>query len=109
MCDKDCMKKVPYGIRKEEIFKKTEEDKRVRRFMAPTRVVWKTDSDKATVTGENALFEPRAKQIHFHPGETCMLTSKGESAGILLDFGVEFHGYVKLYVHSVNPSSRMFW
>lgn len=104
MCDKDCMKKVPYGIRKEEIFKKTEEDKRVRRFMAPTRVVWKTDSDKATVTGEEALFEPRAKQIHFHPGQTCILTSKGESAGILLDFGVEFHGYVKLYVHSVNPS-----
>ena len=22
MCDKDCMKKVPYGIRKEEIFKR---------------------------------------------------------------------------------------
>ena len=63
MCDKDCLKKVPYGIRKEEILKNTEKDNRVRRFMAPTRVVWKTDSDKASVTGEEALFEARPKQI----------------------------------------------
>ncbi|MBE7058428.1 MAG: alpha-L-rhamnosidase [Ruminococcaceae bacterium] len=103
MCDKECLKKVPYGIRKEEILKNTEKDNRVRRFMAPARVVWKTDSDKASVTGEEALFEARPKQIHFNPGQTCVLTSKGESAGILLDFGVEFHGYVKLYIHSVTP------
>ena len=54
MCNNENLNKVPYGIRKEEIYKNTEQDKRVRRFMAPTRVVWKSDSDKATVTGEEA-------------------------------------------------------
>ena len=68
MCGKDCMKKVPYGIRKDDILKNSELDKRVRRFMAPTRIVWKTDSDKASVTGEEALLQPRPKQIHFNPG-----------------------------------------
>ena len=104
MCGKDCMKKVPYGIRKDDILKNSELDKRVRRFMAPTRIVWKTDSDKASVTGEEALLQPRPKQIHFNPGQTCVLTNKGEKAGILIDFGVEFHGYVKLFIHSVEPS-----
>lgn len=97
------LKKIPYGIRRSEILNNTEEDKRVRRFMAPTRVLWKTDSDKASVVGEDALLRSCAKQIHFNPDKVCTLSSNGESAGILLDFGVEFHGYVKLYISSVNP------
>ena len=97
------MTKIPYGIRKEDIYNNTEADDRVRRFMTPRRVVWKTNTDKASVSGEEALLKPSVKQIHFNVPETCHLESKGESAGILLDFGVEFHGYVKLYIHSVNP------
>lgn len=99
----DSIKKVPYGIRDEAIFKDTEADKRVRRFMTPQRVVWKTSGEKALVTGEEALLKPHVKQIHFNVPEQCKLESKGESAGILLDFGVEFHGYVKLYIHSLTP------
>lgn len=95
---------VPYGIRREDIFNNTEEDKRVRRFMAPTRVVWKTDSDTATVTGEDALTRPCFKQIHFNPDKVCTLTSKGSSSGVLIDFGVEFHGYLKLYISGVSTT-----
>lgn len=102
---KDCnLNKIPYGIRKENILKNTEEDKRVRKFMAPTRVLWTTNNDKATVSGEESLLRPCVKQIHFNPDKVCTLSSKGESASILLDFGVEFHGYVKLFVSSVKPS-----
>lgn len=104
MSDKNqCINKVPYGIRSELIFKDTEADPRVRRFMTPKRVVWKTETDKAVVTGEDTLLKPHVKQIHFNVPEQCRLESKGKSAGILLDFGVEFHGYVKLYIHSVRP------
>lgn len=101
MCDN--ITKIPYGIRKEEILKDTEQDKRVRRFMAPKRVIWKSNSDKASVTGEESLLRPCVKQIHFNPDAVCTLSAKGENAGILLDFGVEFHGYVKLFISSVNP------
>ena len=99
----ECFNKVPYGIRNEIMFRDTEADKRVRRFMTPKRVVWKTEAEKAEVTGEEALLKPHVKQIHFNVPEQCKLESKGKSAGILLDFGVEFHGYVKLYIHSVSP------
>lgn len=101
MCEK--LKKVPYGIRRSEILNGTEIDNRVRRFMAPTRVLWKTESDKASVVGEDALIRPCIKQIHFNPDKVCTLSTRGESAGILLDFGVEFHGYIKLFISSVNP------
>ncbi len=101
--NKECFNKVPYGIRNEIMFRDTEADKRVRRFMTPKRVVWKTEAEKAEVSGEEALLKPHVKQIHFNVQEQCKLESKGKSAGILLDFGVEFHGYVKLYIHSVRP------
>lgn len=99
----DQMNKVPYGIRNESILQNTEMDGRVRRFMTPQRVVWKSDPKKTLVSGEEALLSPTVKQIHFNVPEQCKLESKGKSAGILLDFGVEFHGYVKLYIHSVRP------
>ena len=99
----ECLNKVPYGIRDEAIFRDTEADKRVRRFMTPKRILWMTQTEKAEVTGAEALLKPHVKQIHFNVPEQCRLESKGKSAGILLDFGVEFHGYVKLYIHSVSP------
>lgn len=94
---------VPYGIRKKEIFEKTEEDKRVRRFMGVQRILWKSEGEKCRVTGEEVLLEDREPQINLGQTEACVLENNGETASILLDFGVEFHGYVKLFVWSVTP------
>ena len=58
----ECFNKVPYGIRNEIMFRDTEADKRVRRFMTPKRVVWKTEAEKAEVTGEEALLTPTTCQ-----------------------------------------------
>ena len=40
----ECLNKVPYGIRDEAIFRDTEADKRVRRFMTPKRILWMTQT-----------------------------------------------------------------
>ena len=49
------------------------------------------------------LLEDRDPQINLGQTEACVLENNGETASILLDFGVEFHGYVKLFVWSVSP------
>ena len=68
---------------------------------------------KCRVTGEEVLLEDREPQINLGQTEACVLENNGETASILLDFGVEFHGYVKLFVWSVTPengkTSHSFW
>lgn len=100
---KTCANFIPAGIRTPEILDKTERDVRVRRFLTPKRILWKT----AGVSGEETLLVPKEKQIHFNtPGLMTMKTGGAEEgpAAVLIDFGVEFHGYVKLFISSVNPS-----
>lgn len=94
--------KIPYGIRRSDILNGTEMDPRVRRFMMPTRVLWTSKSEKARVLDAESLLKPQVKQIHFNPDSVCTLCNRGEPAGILLDFGVEFHGYVKLYIQGMD-------
>ena len=96
---------IPTGIRPQEIIAKSEKDVRVRRFLTPQRIIWKTEG----VTGEDCLLTPAEKQIHFNvPRTMCMKCAPAgddfSPAAVLIDFGVEFHGYVKLYIHSVNPT-----
>ena len=74
-------------------------DPRVRKYVAPKRVLWKSESPdkrfgvRMSVTNESALLE-------FRHGQTpeggwgvapsgCVLENKGEKPGILLDFGRE--------------------
>lgn len=94
---------LPFGIRDNKIIEKSKEDVRVRRFMGVQKILWKTEGKKCSVTGEEVLLEDRDPQINLNQAKACVLENKGETAGILLDFGVEFHGYVKLFIWSVNP------
>lgn len=88
------MNNVPFGIRKEDILQHTEMDPRVRRFMTPRRVVWQSEG----VTGAEHMLVPVEKQVHFNVPRMMVLQSTDQPASVLLDFGVEFHGYVKLYI-----------
>ncbi len=88
------MNQIPYGIRKQDILQGTEMDPRVRRFMTPRRVVWKSQG----VTGEENMLVPTEKQTHFNVPQVMTLQSTDQPASVLLDFGVEFHGYVKLLI-----------
>lgn len=82
-----------------------ETDPRVRKYIVPVRVV-RTTGD---VARPEALLEERPPQISlekppFWPA--CVLTNKtGERASVLLDFGCEFHGSVRLYSWYVHPAT----
>ncbi len=96
---------VPAGIRAPETLCRTEPDPRVRRFMLPKRILWKTPG----VTGEECLLEPHPEQIHFNIQKMMTMANGPEGDGfspaaILIDYGVEFHGNLKIFIHSPNPS-----
>ncbi len=75
-------------------------DERVRRRLHPKRVVL----TKGNVTGEDVLLRPHPDQVTLFAGEPCALVNgeAGENAAVLVDFGIELHGSVKLMVYGVD-------
>lgn len=82
-----------------------ETDPRVRKYIVPVRIV-RTIGE---VERPEAMLEARPAQIGlekpaFWPA--CKLSNKkGERASILVDFGCEFHGSIRLYSWYVKPAS----
>lgn len=93
---------LPYGLQKKEIMEKSRPDDRVRRFLTPQRIVWASQGDKCSVTNAECLLQDREPQINLMATDLCVLENKGEPASIILDFGVEFHGNVKLLIKEVS-------
>ncbi|MBQ3847524.1 MAG: alpha-L-rhamnosidase [Clostridia bacterium] len=89
---------VPAGIRDTEFLKDSYVDRRVSRFIAPKRILWKSDSEKAKVENEDSLLKMTDSQVVWNVARPCTLENMGEPAGILIDFGVEFQGSVKIFI-----------
>ncbi len=65
-------------------------------FIAPTRIVWK--SDAGVKYAENLLAKKPGQAVLKEPQPACVLTPQdGKPAGILLDFGTELVGNVELF------------
>lgn len=82
-----------------------ETDPRVRKYITPCRIV-RTTGD---VTGSEWLTQERPGQISLEKPDfwpPCVLKNeKGERASVLVDFGCEFHGSVRLYSWFVHPAT----
>ncbi len=83
-----------------DVFANSTVDERVRRKVFVKKVV----CTKGNVSGTDVLFNAHRDQITLFAGEPCSLTngSEGENAAILVDFGMEIHGTVKLMVYGVD-------
>ncbi len=80
-------------------------DPRTRRYLAPKRVV----VTEGNVTNPEVLLEERSNQITLVPGAACTMVNKpGEpNAKIVLDYGCEFPGSIRLMIWSVKgPGNR---
>lgn len=71
-------------------------DPRSRYYITPTRIVWKSNDEQATVEGEGVLLEERDAQSTLTSGDACILRNKGAASGILLDFGTELQGGIQI-------------
>jgi len=79
-------------------------DPRVRRYTVPTRII------KTTGNVDNAeiLLNYRNRQIWLQDkGLATLSTAGNEKAGILLDFGTEFHGGVCISVRKKEGEGRL--
>ncbi len=73
-------------------------DPRVRQYLMPTRIVWKSDDPKAAIENPEMLLKPFVGQITLDGRAGCKLSNKGAAPGILLDFGQELSGGVQIAV-----------
>lgn len=75
-------------------------DPRTRRYLTPKRVVL----TKGDVTNTESLLNEKTNQITLDPGNGCVLQNHkdGENASILIDFGIEFPGSMRLMIWNVR-------
>lgn len=72
-------------------------DTRSRQFLLPRRILW-TQGD---VENSQALLKDRELQISLAAKEPCVMKSSEEGkASLLLDYGVEIHGGIRLLAWS---------
>lgn len=79
-----------------EIVKSWEKDNRVKAYIVPERVVWKSENEKCKVENEEILLKMRSGQISLTTVNPCVLRNYGQNAGILLDFGIEIQGGLQI-------------
>jgi Bacterial alpha-L-rhamnosidase. len=94
-----------FSVMKPDMKHHCEADNRVRSYVRPERIVWKTTEEQAGVENERVLLESNREQITLKSGENCILRNNGSRAGILLDFGVELHGGVQILVSSFGAKT----
>ena len=85
-----------------------ETDNRMKKYIPPKKILWKTSS----VENIEALLENRTPQVSLQSIHPCILHNKGEGAGVLLDFGVEICGGIRISayqsgVDGVNSKLRI--
>ncbi|MBQ1257344.1 MAG: alpha-L-rhamnosidase, partial [Clostridia bacterium] len=71
-------------------------DDRVRKYLLPVRIV-KTAGETANA---EKLLDERPTQAFLGAFDGCTLSGKG--AGVLIDFGSEFHGSLRITTNMVN-------
>ena len=83
-------------------------DERSRRYLTPTRIVWSTLDEGAEITGMENLLTPKREQITLNRNQSdrCVMANKPgkPKASILLDFGMEINGALRLMVWGSQSS-----
>ena len=82
------------------------QDMRSKAYIAPAKVFWKSSPETSVITGEEALLSPGDGQAVLGAAGVCRMVSReGRMASLLLDFGRELQGGVRI-VTGQYPSGR---
>ena len=79
-------------------------DPRTRRYLHPKRVVY----TKGDVRDTKNLFFEKSNQITFSKRDLATLKNigDGENAAIVVDFGIEFHGSLRIMIQSIRNETK---
>lgn len=80
----------------EDMVNRSEFDCRVRQYVIPRGILWKTEGENSLVINEKSLLERKKGQITLNAVNACILKNTNGKAGILLDFGVELQGGIQI-------------
>ncbi|HLQ98390.1 MAG TPA: alpha-L-rhamnosidase [Candidatus Dormibacteraeota bacterium] len=83
-------------LMRSDITDRMEDDHRVRKYIIPKRILWKTNQEEAYVVNEKCLLEKRSGQITLNTGNACRMNNNGAQASLLIDFGMELHGGIEI-------------
>ena len=84
----------------EELFRK---DILTRTYITPKQVFW--TSSATSVRDAQLLLKPNTGQSDIFASGMCQLVNKGsDKASIILDFGKEIHGGLKIVISTVSPA-----
>ena len=84
----------------EELFR---EDILTRTYITPKQVFW--TSSATSVRDAQLLLKPNTGQSDLFASGMCQLVNKGsDKASIILDFGKEIHGGLKIVISTVSPA-----
>jgi hypothetical protein len=78
-------------------------DPRVRRYIAPSRVMWHSEEDAARVETPERLLRRDSGQVTLTGPPACVMRNNGKRPGVLLDFGKELQGGVQIAVSDLTP------
>lgn len=74
-----------------------QQDSRIRSYISPTRIVWKSNNTTAQVNDEQNLMRTGIRQSILGSENVCrMRSTTTDTASILLDFGRELQGGVQI-------------
>ena len=83
----------PKNILREGLSGRWTDDDRTVKYVTPSRILWHTPN----VSGTERLLKPGSSQVTADRMECCLLDSRnGETASLLLDFGKELHGGIRI-------------
>ena len=82
-------------------------DQRMRYYLKPKRIIWKTTLPHSLVDNSDALLLDRPKQISLSKDDLCTFKNQGGNAAILLDFGQELHGGLELAIRQITGAQSV--
>jgi len=77
-------------------------DPRVRRYIVPTRLLWRSTGAGSLIETPERLLQPRPGQVTLTAPAACVMRNEGKAPGILLDFGRELQGGVQIAVQDLK-------
>ena len=96
---------LPPSLESQQFAGRAIADQRVRRLIVPQRIVWK--SEQGVANEEKLLAVPLGQTSTANMSEGCtMVKNPDQSCALLVDFGAEIHGGIRLDARDLKPTAQ---
>lgn len=95
------------GLTGGEFASRCDIDDRTRSHVLPRAILWQS-GEPGAVQNAAALLRNNSGQISIGKQDICVLNNRGGGAGLLLDFGIELHGGIRILAHSLGEACACF-